>query len=101
MLLFRCSSGGKRLTDIGYLSKISIDGLTVNSDGETNVNGITLCNINMQTKKLVDCQMKNVTINQPHKEGLLKLVMSGPVLKTNIPIKGGKVVMRNVKNLKQ
>lgn len=101
LLLFRCSSGGKRLTDIGYLSTISIDGLTVNSDGETNVNGITLSNVSIQTKKLVDCQMKNVTINQPHKEGLSKLVMSEPVLKTNIPIKGGKVVMRNVKNLKQ
>jgi hypothetical protein len=101
LLLFRCSSGGKSLTDIGYLSNICIDGLTINSDGETAVKRVTLSNINMQTKRSVDCQMKDVTINQPHKEGVSKLVMMEPVLKTNIPIKGGKVVMRNVKNLKQ
>ncbi len=101
LLVFRCSSGGKRLTDIGFLSKISIDGLTVNSDGDTAVRGITLSNISIQTKTPVDCQMNDVTINQPHKVGLSKLFMSEPVLKTNIPIKGKKVVMVNVKNLKQ
>lgn len=101
LLVFRCSSGGKKLADIGFISKISIDGLTVNSDGETSVNGITLSNVSIQTKNLVDCQMKNVTINQPHKEGLSKLFMREAVINTNIPIKGGKVLMRNVKNLKQ
>lgn len=101
LLLFRCSSGGKRLSNIGYLSKISIDGLTVNSDGITAIKGITLSDINMKTKKPVDCQMRDVTIRQPRKNGLLKFFLREPTLKTNIPVKGGKVMMRNVRNLKQ
>lgn len=101
LLLFRCSSGEKRLTEIGYMSNISIDGLTINSDGNTAVKGITLSNINMQTKKPVDCHMKDVTVKQPRKEGLSKLLMGEAILKTNMPIRGGKVSMKNVMNLKQ
>ena len=101
LLLFRCSSGGKELSDIGYLSKISIDGLTVNSDGETAVKGMTLSNVNIQTKKPVDCQMKDVKVKQPRLDGLSKLLMGGAVLKTNMPVRGGKVSMKNVVNLKQ
>jgi len=100
-VFFNCTSSGKKVSDIGYLSNIEIDGLTINSDGETPVNGMTLSNINIQTKNPVDCQMKNVMVNQPRKDVLTKAASNEAVLKTNMSIKGGKVTLKNVKNLKQ
>ena len=101
LLIYKCSAGGKNMKDLEYVSNISIDGLSVNSDGETSVTGITLSNVNIKTKNEVDCQMKNLQVNQPRKEGISKLLPGEAVLRTNMPLKDGKAKMKNVKNLKQ
>lgn len=100
-LLFRCSSGGKNLADIGGISKISINSLTINSDGNTTVKGVTLSNVKVQTKKAVDCQMKDVIVNQPEQNFLTKAFFGKATVKANMTLKGGKVMMKNVRNLKQ
>lgn len=99
--LFKTRKNSKNKSDVGYLALIKIDGLTINSDGETPVKGMALSDINILTRNPVDCQMKNVTVNQPRKDVLTKAASKDAVLKTNMPIKGGKVTMKNVKNLKQ
>ncbi len=101
LILFRCTSSGKKISNIGYLSDITIDGLAVNSDGDKPVKGVTLINITMETSSAVACQMKNVVVNQPHKGIVTKGVINDAILRTNMPIKGGKVIMTNVYNLKQ
>ena len=88
-------------SSIGYLSNISIDGLTINADYENPVNCFSLSNVNIQTMSDVDCQMKNVTINQTKGVATKSSQGEAAVLKTNLPIKGGKVRMKNVINLKQ
>lgn len=100
-LLFRCGTGGKELKDIGGLSKINISGLTINSDGDTTVRGVSLSNVKVQTKKLVDCQMNDVIVNQPERNFITKAIMGEAAVKANMTLKGGKVAMKNVKNMKQ
>lgn len=99
--IFKTRKNSENKSDVGYLTNIDIDGLTINSNGETPVKGVTLSNINIQTKNPVDCQIKNVIVNQPRKDVLTKAVSNEAVLKTNMPIKDGKIMMKNVKNLKQ
>ncbi len=88
-------------SSIGHLKSINIDGLTINSNDEKPIKNIMLSNIEIGTKNAVDCTLNNVVVNIPHREGQGNLSISEPVLKTNIPIKGGKVTMKNVQNLKQ
>lgn len=100
-LLFRCVVSSKELTCISGLSKIAISGLIINSDGETAVRGVTLSNVKVRTKRAVDCRMKDVIVNQPEKDFITKAIMGEAEVKTNMTLKGGKVSMKYVKNLKQ
>lgn len=100
-LIFRCGTGGKELTDVGGLTKIDINGLKINTEGGTSLSKVGLSNVKMQTKMAVDCQMKDVEVVQPELNFLAKAFWGEATLKTNITLKGGKVRMRNVKNLKQ
>lgn len=86
---------------IGHLKSIIIDGLTINSSEEKPVKIIMLSNIEIETKNAVDCILNNIEVNMPYSEEQSRLFVNEPVLKTNIPIKGRKVVMKNVKNLRQ
>lgn len=101
LFMFKCSAGGNNLTDIGYLSIISIDGLSINSDVDNPLKSFSLSNITIQTKNEVDCQMKDVIINQP--KGVDTKASQGEVvvLKTNMPIKGGRVTMKNATGISQ
>lgn len=92
----------KNASSIGGLSNITIDGLTINSDDGTPVKGVSLCNIEIQTKVPVECQINNVTVNQTIKGISIKSPQSEfATLKANLPLKGGTITMKNVKNLKQ
>ncbi len=101
-LLFKCNPRGKEFTDIGGLSRIVINGLTINSIGDVALKCVKLSNAKVQTKRAVDCRMKDVTVNQPEKGLLSRMLFSNEAtLIANMPLKGGMVIMKNVKNLKQ
>lgn len=92
------NAGAKSL---GHISSISIDGLTINSSGEKPVKRMMLSNIEVGTKTPVDCQISNVTVNQPLTKSLLGSSRSDVLLKTNLTVKGGKVQMKNVDGIKE
>lgn len=99
--IFYFKKASNHAQNIGYLTKVSIDGLSINSDKNTPVDMLLLSNVDIQTKNEVDFKMKDVIVNQNSNGVLTKAASSVVVLKTNMPIKGGKVAMKNVKNLKQ
>ena len=94
--VFRSSSGGKKVTSIVGLSKITIDGLTINPDGNKPLKRLVLSNVEIETRVPVDCQMKNVTVNQPQTKTLFGSSRPDVSLKSNMTVKGGKVQMKNV-----
>lgn len=96
--LFRCTSSGKQVSDIGHLSNIFIDGLTIVSDGDTSVKEMALSNIDIQTKQPVDCRMINVNVVQPVSSANSS---NNVILQSKMTLKGDKVVFENVKNIKQ
>ena len=87
-LLFRCSAGAKELKDVGGLTKIDINGLTISTADSKPMSRVTLSNVKLQTKKTVEVNL-NGNLND------------NVEIRANMPLKGGKVRMRNVKNLKQ
>lgn len=86
---------------IGYLSKVTIDGMTINPSGEKPVKRMMLSNIEIETKTPVDIQMKNVTVNQPLTKSLLGSSRPSVQLKSNLTVKGGKIKMNNVTGMKE
>ncbi len=86
---------------IGYLSQITIDGLTINPSGETPVKLMALSNIEIGTKAPVDCQIKNVTVNNPQTKSLLGSSRPSVQLKSNLTVKGGKIQLKNTKGISQ
>ena len=97
--LFYGKQASKNAKAVGYLSSIDIDGLTIMSDDGMPVKSMSLSNVKLKTRKDVDCQIKDVVVIR--KGALTKSAQSEKVLlKTNLPLKGGKVTMKNVKNLK-
>lgn len=100
-IIFKSSSGGKKVSSIGGLSKITIDGLTVNSSSENPVKRLMLSNIDIQTNTPVDCQLKNVVVNQPQTKSLFGGSRPNVQLKSNLTVKGGKVQLLNVNGIKE
>ena len=102
-MIFRCGTGGRELTDVGGLTKIDINGLKIKTEGGTPLSRMSLSNVKIQTKTEVDCQMKDLEVVQPE-SSVVKTVLgisNEALLRVNIPLKGGKATMKNVKNLKQ
>ena len=81
-------------TNVG-LSNITIDGLTINSSGGNPVKQMMLSNIEIGTRTPVDCQIKNVTVNNPQTKSLLGSSRQYVQLKSNLTVKGGKIQLRN------
>lgn len=86
---------------IGHLSQISIEGLTINPSGEKPVKRMMLSNIEIGTKVPVDCQIKNVTVNNPQTKSLLVSSRQYVQLKSNLTVKGGKIQLRNATGIVQ
>ena len=84
----------ERATHVG-LSNITIDGLTINSSGGKPVKQMMLSNIEIGTRTPVDCQIKNVTVNNPQTKSLLGSSRQYVQLKSNLTVKGGKIQLRN------
>lgn len=102
LLLFKCGISAREMTDVGGLTKIDIDGLKINTVGGIPLGRMSLSNVKMQTKKVVDCQMKNVEVIQPKPPVVTEVlgISNEALLRINMPLKGGKITMKNVKNLK-
>ena len=81
------------------ITDISIDGLTINAAPDTPVRSVQISSRPIETVNEVSCTLKNVVINQPESGPLTKSVTKEAVLKTNLPVKGGKVQLSKVKNL--
>lgn len=87
-------------THVG-LSNITIDGLTINSSGGNPVKQMMLSNIEIGTRTPVDCQIKNVTVNNPQTKSLFGSSRQYVQLKSNLTVKGGKIQLRNATGIVQ
>ena len=87
-------------THVG-LSNITIDGLTINSSGGKPVKQMMLSNIEIGTRTPVDCQIKNVTVNNPQTKSLFGSSRQYVQLKSNLTVKGGKIQLRNATGIVQ
>lgn len=101
IFVFFCASSGRKITDIGYLNSINIDGLTINPEGGKLVKEFCLSNISLSTTDPVDCQMKNVTVNQPMTKSLPEGGRHGLQLKSNLTVKGGMIQLKNATGITQ
>lgn len=88
-------------SSIGYITQITIDGLTINSSGGKPIKQMMLSNIEIGTKVPVDCQIKNVTVNNPQTKSLLGSSCQYVQLKSNLTVKGGKIQLRNATGIVQ
>lgn len=100
-LLFNCRATEKKLFNIGHLSKIDIEGLTIMADDKSSMNQFTLSNIELKTKKDVDCQISDVEVMQGGMTKSLPMQPTTIKIKANMPLKGGKVVLRKASSFKQ
>ena len=87
-------------TNVGLLN-ITIDGLTINPSEEEPVKRMMLSNIEIGTKVPVDCQIKNVTVNNPQTKSLLGSSRQYVQLKSNLTVKDGKIQLRNATGIVQ
>lgn len=87
-------------THVG-LSNITIDGLTINSSEGKPVKQMMLSNIEIGTRTPVDCQIKNVTVNNPQTKSLFGSSRQYVQLKSNLTVKGGKIQLRNTTGIVQ
>lgn len=99
-VLFNCITSGKKISDIGYLSKIQIEGLTINSDQDIPVKRFALGNIEIHTTQPVECIMKNVRVNQPVAKEISSCENGIIEFVSNLTNKNNIVRMKNVKGLK-
>ena len=88
-----------KVSDIGFISRIYIDGLSFVEKSKTPICSIYLSNVNMQTKRPVSCTLKNFKILQDSGINDATEKRDAVVLKANIPIKGGKIKMKNAENV--
>lgn len=98
--LINCRASGKKVSLIG-LSNISIDGLTINSYKEIPMKRMMLSNVEIGTITPVDCQIKNVTVNNPQTKSLLGSSRPYVQLKSNLTVKGGKIQLSNATGIVQ
>ena len=99
--LYYCESSGKKVSDIGYMSNISIDGLTINPEEDRPIKEMVLSNITINTKQPIDCKLTNVKVNQPLTKILSRSEKPSMKLKTNMSLKGGKVLLKNATGISQ
>lgn len=100
--LFYAKSAAKDVKGLDYISNITIDGLTVVSDKGTPFKGMALSNVQLNTAKPVACYIQDVKVTQIGKTVRTAATNSkAPVLKANMPLKGGKAVLKNAAGLKQ
>lgn len=88
-------------SSIDYITQITIDGLTINSSGGKPIKQMMLSNIEIGTKVPVDCQIKNVTVNNPQTKSLLGSSRPYVQLKSNLTVKGGKIQLSNATGIVQ
>ena len=99
--IFYGQLANKNVSSIGYLTSITIDGLTINSSGNKPVTRMMLSNIEIGTRTPVDCQIKNVTVNNPKTKSLHDSSRQSMQFKANLPLKGGKVRFENATGIKE
>lgn len=103
LYLFYTKSSTKEVEELDYLSSITIDGMTVVEDGTKPFKGMALNNVQLKMAKPVDCTVQNVEVRRAGVAVKSTKVSSSKavVVKANMPLKGGKMVMKNVRGLKQ
>ena len=101
--LLHASAVTKNVKSIGFVSAISIDGMTVVEDANKAFKGMALSNVQLNTAKLVECTVQNVEVRQAGVAVKSSSVSStkAAVLKANMPLKGGKAMLRNAEGLRQ
>lgn len=71
------------------------------ADDKSSMNQFTLSNIELKTKKDVDCQISDVEVMQGGMTKSLSMQPTTIKIKANMPLKGGKVVLRKASSFKQ
>ena len=100
LFVFYGKKVGEGVTNVG-LSSVIIDGLTINPSTEKPVKRLILSNIKIGTKAPVDCQMKNVTVNQPLTKSLLRSGRPNMQILANLSVKGGNIQLKNATGIVQ
>lgn len=103
LYLFYTNSSAKKVERLNYLSNITIDGMTVVEDDKKPFRGVSFNNVQLNTAMPVGCMVQNVEVRQARVAVKSTNVSStkAAVIKANMPLKGGKMVMKNVQGLKQ
>lgn len=99
LYLFKNKVAWYNVPSIIHLSHISINGLRIVSDGATPVKSMAFSNIDIKTKKPIECSLSNAVVVQP--DMMTKTTTSNDMvlLKVNIPVKDGKILLNNVRNI--
>lgn len=97
--LFKNKVAWYSVPSIVNLSHISIDGLKIVSDGSMPIKLIAISDIDIKTKKTVECILSNAVVVQPDLVAKTRTSNSMVPLKVNIPVKDGKVLLNNVRNI--
>ena len=102
LYLFYTKSSTKAVEGLDYISDIIIDGMTVMEDGKKPFRGMALNNVQLKTVKPVECTIQNVEVRKAGAAVKSSTASAkAVVLKANMPLKGGKMVLKNVRGLKQ
>lgn len=103
LYLFFPNTSARKVEGLNYLSDITIDGMTIVEDVKESFKGIALSNVHLNTAKQVKCTVQNVEVRPTGKAVKSSSLgrANDAVLKANMPLKGDKALMRNVRGLKQ
>ena len=99
--LFWSSASGENISGMDGISEILIEGLTINQDVEKQFKELILSNINVQSVQPINCEIRDVKVNEASVETKVTKGNHQIRLKTNINVKGGRVRLNNANALKQ
>ena len=97
--LFKNKVAWYGVPSIVHLSHISIDGLKIVSDGGMPIKSMAISDIDIKTKKPVECSLSNAVVVQPDMMTKTRTSNGMVSLKVNIPVKEGQVRLNNVRNI--
>lgn len=99
--LFWSSASGKSISGLEGISEILIEELTINQDSEKQFKELVLSNINIQSVRPINCEIRDVKVNESSAKTKVTKGIQQVRLKTNINVKGGRVRLNNANALKQ
>ena len=95
------SISGNNVPAVEYMSAIHINRMVLVPDGEIPIEHFYLSEKPIKTKIPVICELENVEISNPSTKAKPETRIRATILKANMPIKNGKVLLNNASCLNQ